>query len=211
LVGGRAGLHVRRVQIAVITHHERVTTEQSEVFVSVDIEASGQSPSIGSLLSIGACLVDEPEVGLYLELKPHADREWDEGAEKVHGLGRDYLEREGLDPAQAMAEFEAWLAGVANGARPIFVGFNAPFDWMFVADYFYRYLGRNPFGVSALDLKAYYMGKAGVGRWDETRRHHLDKRLGLEPDHSHQALEDARGQAVLARRLLGRNLESQAG
>jgi DNA polymerase III epsilon subunit-like protein len=169
--------------------------------VSVDVEASGPSPSIGSLLSIGACLVDDPDVGVYLELKPLPDRGWEAAAERVHRLSREHLEEAGLEPADAMLQLEAWLAENAAGARPIFVGFNAPFDWMYVADYFWRYLGRNPFGISALDLKSYYMARDGVTRWDETRRVNIDEKLGLQPDHSHQALEDARGQAALARVL----------
>jgi DNA polymerase III epsilon subunit-like protein len=175
-----------------------------ELLVSVDIEASGPSPSVASLLSIGACLVDRPEMGLYVELRPLADKQWDEDAARVHGLSRELLERDGLEPAAAMEQVEAWLLEVSAGARPVFVGFNAPFDWMFVADYFWRYRGRNPFGISALDLKSYFMGSEKVARWEETRRVYVDERLGLVPDHSHQALEDARGQAVLARILLGR-------
>ena len=49
----------------------------------------------------------------------------------------------------------------------MFVGFNAAFDWMFVADYFERYLGRNPFGYTALDIKAFAMGRLG-GTWADT-------------------------------------------
>ena len=75
---------------------------------------------------------------------------------------------------------------------------------MWVADYFWRYLGRNPFGIAALDLKSYYMGRDGIARWDETRRANVDARLGVEPDHNHHALDDARGQARLARMLLKR-------
>ena len=93
---------------------------------------------------------------------------------------------------------------LAPARRPIFVGFNAPFDWMFVADYFWRYLGRNPFGISALDLKSYYMGREGVTAWERRAGMHIDAALGLAPDHTHNALDDARGQALLARVLLGR-------
>ena len=175
-----------------------------EVLISVDIEASGPSPSTGSLLSIGACVVDDPGVAIYIELKPLPDRAWDEGAARVHQLNREHLEESGLEPEDAMADFETWIAEASNGSRPVFVGFNAPFDWMFVADYFWRYIGRNPFGVSALDLKSYYMGVENIQRWDQTRRTAVDERLGLAPDHSHHALEDARGQAVLARLLIGR-------
>lgn len=175
-----------------------------EVLVSVDIEASGNGPSTGSLLSIGACLVDDPSNGIYLELRPQPDRPWSESAERIHGLDQGRLEREGLEPAQAMQRLADWLTTTIGDARPIFVGFNAPFDWMFVADYFWRYLGRNPFGVSALDLKSYYMAKHGVESWEETRRVHIDAGLGIDPDHNHHALDDAKGQAVLARLLLGR-------
>ena len=104
-----------------------------------------------------------------------------------------------------MRQLDAWLATTADGSRPIFVGFNAPFDWMFVADYFWRYLGRNPFGISALDLKSYYMGRYGVERWAETSRQYVCATLGLVPDRTHNALDDARDQAQLARILMGRS------
>lgn len=177
----------------------------AEALVSVDIEASGSTPSTGSLLSIGACLVADPDVGVYLELRPAADLPWDESAALVHRLDRERLAREGLDPADAMGQLEAWLVRVCDGRQPVFVGFNAPYDWMFVADYFWRHLGRNPFGVSALDLKSYYMGREALGSWGETRRVHIDSHFSLEPDHTHHALEDARGQAKLARILLDRS------
>jgi DNA polymerase III epsilon subunit-like protein len=100
-----------------------------------------------------------------------------------------------------MADFAAWLDEACPG-RPIFVGFNAPFDWMFVADHFHRYLGRNPFGVSGLDLKALYMGRHGVERWAETSRRFVAARYGLPVELTHDALEDARAQAEIARLLL---------
>jgi DNA polymerase III epsilon subunit-like protein len=177
-----------------------------EVFVSVDIESSGQSPAVGSLLSIGACLIDRPDEGVYIELKPLADRGWSDSAQQIHGLARERLEQDGMEPAEAMLRFEEWLDYACDGGRPVFVGFNSPFDWMFVADYFWRFLARNPFGVSALDLKSYYMGSHAVSTWELTRRIHVDAKLGLKPDHTHHALEDAQGQAVLARILLGRNV-----
>ena len=178
--------------------------ERREVFVSVDIEASGPSPGTGSMISVGACLVDDPDVGLYVTLKPLPGAPWLEDAERVHGLDRDALGRDGLEPAAAMERLATWLSETCGpGAQPVFVGFNAPFDWMFVADYFWRYLGRNPFGISALDLKSLFMARYGVSRWAETTRTNVDRKLNLEPDHTHHALDDARGQARVARALLG--------
>lgn len=178
-------------------------TATPETLVSVDIETSGQSPSVGSMVSIGACIVEDPATSIYLEIKPLADRPWSDEAERVHGLDRARLERDGLAPKAAMERLADWLAEVGLGSQPVFVGFNAPFDWMFVADYFWRYIGRNPFGVSALDLKAYYMGRERIARWADTRRQHVDEQLKLEADHNHNALDDARGQASVARLLLG--------
>jgi DNA polymerase III epsilon subunit-like protein len=178
--------------------------EREEALVSVDIEAAGPSPSVGSLLSIGACLVDDPNVDFYVELKPIADHQWDSDAESIHGLTREHLNSEGLEPPEAMAKFAEWVDRVCVGRKPLFVGFNAPFDWMFVADYFWHYLGRNPFGISALDLKAYFLARDDIPDWQSTRRAVVDETLGFDADHNHHALDDAKGQARLARVLLGR-------
>ena len=175
---------------------------QAEALVSVDIEASGPSPSTGSLLSIGACLIDDPTVDFYVELKPSPEFEWDPDAEKVHGLTRERLLRDGHEPQQAMKLFADWTDEVCRGRTPVFVGFNAPFDWMFVADYLWRYVGRNPYGFSAMDLKSYYMARSNVATWERTRRTYIDDELGITPDHNHHALDDAKGQARLAKVLL---------
>jgi ribonuclease T len=175
-----------------------------ETLISVDVETSGNNPSNASLISIGACLVDDPTIQFYVELKPLEDRLWEAEAQSVHKLDRAQLEESGLEPDEAMRQFEAWITANTNASRPIFVGFNAPFDWMFVADYFWRYLGRNPFGISALDLKSYYMARDGVERWAQTSRQYICAVLGLVPDRTHNALDDAREQALLARVLMGR-------
>jgi len=177
---------------------------REEALVSVDVETSGPSPSTGSLLSIGACLVDDPATGLYLELQPVASLPWTEEAARIHRLDRERLLREGLAPEQAMGRFEAWLARACSGRQPVFVGFNAGFDWMFVDDYFQRHLGRNPFGPSALDIKSYYMGRERVALWSETTHRHVRQRYPVAIEHTHNALDDAREQAELMRLLRGR-------
>jgi len=182
----------------------RSMNTRGEALVSVDIEASGPSPSTGSLLSIGACLVDDPGVDFYVELKPNPDFEWDVHAETVHGLTLQHLSREGLEPGEAMGRFADWTDEACAGREPVFVGFNAAFDWMFVADYLWRYIGRNPYGISAIDLKSYFMARQSVVEWEHTRRKYVDEALGMDPDHNHHALDDAKGQARLAKVMLDR-------
>lgn len=177
---------------------------RSETWISVDVETSGPTPSTGSLLAIGACLVDRPEEGIELLLRPDPLLPWSEDAAAVHGLDRTELDREGREPAEAMAAFGAWLATVVpDGSAPVFVALNAPFDWMFVADAFHRHLGRNPFGISALDVKALYLGRhlAEVRRWSETRRVTMLQRYPVDLPHTHRALDDAREHAALCRAI----------
>jgi hypothetical protein len=171
-----------------------------EVFISVDVEASGPAPGRYSLLSVGACVVDDPAHTFYAELQPVGEAATAE-AMAVHNLDLERLKRDGLPPAEAMKRFEAWLqAVVPAGALPVFVGFNAAFDWMFVADYFDRFLGRNPFGHTALDMKAYFMGLTGSA-WGDTTKRGLAERYPDHPQLTHNALQDALDQAALFRRM----------
>lgn len=182
-------------------------SDRSPAFVSVDIEASGPSPSRHSLLSIGACLVDDPSQGFYAELQP-STREADPAAMAVHGLSLDVLAVRGEEPAAALRRFEAWLTTAADGREPVFVGHNAAFDWMFVADAFHRYLGHNPFGHAALDSKSYFAGLTGEP-WSRTALDAIAAHFGETETLPHHALEDARIQARLFAAMLRRSQEAR--
>jgi ribonuclease T len=176
----------------------------AETWISVDVETSGPTPGSGSLLAIGACLVDRPAEGIELLLRPDPARPWRADAEAVHRLSRERLERDGLEPAEAMERLASWLERVVPpGSRPVLVAFNAPFDWMFVAEYAWRYLGRNPFGISALDIKALYLGRHldSIEGWAQTSRHQVLERYPVGLPHTHRALDDAREQAAICRRI----------
>lgn len=182
-----------------MTHAGR--SDAPEFLISVDVETAGSVPSRYSLLSIGACPVDRPEIGFYVELMPEHDAV-SPGALEISGLSLEQLAQDGESPREAMRHFAEWVAEVTpEGAVPVFVGFNAPFDWMFVADYFERHLGSNPFGHSALDIKAYYMGKTGAS-WAQTSMKYLSPRYLGGSRLSHNALGDARDQAALFRAIL---------
>lgn len=170
-------------------------------YIVVDVEAAGPTPSEYALLSIGACTLGEPRETFYVELQPDRSAAHP-AAMAVHGLSMERLAKEGTPPAEALARLAAWVAAITPpGARPIFVGFNAPFDWMFVNDYFHRYAGRNPFGHAALDIKALYMGMAGVP-WEETSMHYLASRYLGGAGLTHNALQDAIDQAKILEGIL---------
>lgn len=145
-----------------------MVTARREIYVSVDVETSGPIPGEYSLLSIGACDVDNEAQTFLCELKP-ISRNSDPEALRVTGLSLEKLEQTGLAPDDAMRRFAAWLEGLAGQEDAlVFVGLNAPFDWSFVNYYFHRFYGKNPFGFTALDIKAYYMGATGCS-WQDTR------------------------------------------
>jgi DNA polymerase III epsilon subunit-like protein len=173
-------------------------TSKREVFLSVDVETAGPIPGEYSLLTIGACNVDDPKQIFACELKP-TTRNADPKALVVTGLSLDRLEKEGLDPAVAMRAFRDWVVQIAGAdAEPVFVGFNAPFDWSFVNYYFHRYLGENPFGFTALDIKSMYMG-AAKSSWAQTRSSQISAALHPVLKGNHNALHDAQYQAELFR------------
>ena len=174
---------------------------REEVYISVDVEAAGPIPATYSLLSLGASVVSDPMQHFYAEFQPINENVVPE-ALAVSGLLLTELAKRGEVPAAAMRRFRDWITTISEGRTPVFVGFNAGFDWAFINWYFHTYLGENPFGFSALDIKAYYMGLSGC-RWAETTSRKLPP--VFQPTvtmANHNALTDAQAQAEIFAKLL---------
>lgn len=98
-----------------------------------------------------------------------------------------------------MTKFGAWVkSACGEGDVPVFVGLNAPFDWSFINYYFHRFHGENPFGFTALDIKAYYMGVMNCS-WRNTRSSVMAEHLHPMQKGNHNAVQDAIYQAELFR------------
>lgn len=199
-----------------------------DLYISVDIEADGPIPAEYSILSLGACVVgqqNDPERGFYRTFQPISKNYIPEALE-VSGLDRDWLSEHSSPPDVGMQTFADWIyfethaapGGTINdGARwtedwvriyrPVFVGFNATFDWSFVHYYFIKYHPehKNPFGISGLDIKAYAMGKMGLESWGDTAKRNLKKKIKWDGVHTHNALDDSREQANLFEALRAMN------
>ena len=166
----------------------------NEVYVSVDIETSGPIVGVHSLLSFGACICENMSKTFSREVIPISEMQ-DDDAMHIVGkpLGHFYST---TPPKVAFTDFHDWLKGQSEGSKLVFVGFNAAFDWAFVNWYFLTFLGSNPFGAAALDIKSYYGGFAGVA-WEETRSSRIPAEFKPIGEHSHDPLDDAIEQALI--------------
>lgn len=81
---------------------------RQETYFSVDIEASGPIPGEYSMLSLGACRLDDFDRTFYAELKPVSGLFVPE-ALKVSGLDLGLLSREGEDATKVMQSFQSWV------------------------------------------------------------------------------------------------------
>ena len=170
------------------------------IYVSVDIEADGKIPSQSNLMSIGAAKVDPESLLVYdtfhINLLPREDAvpdpdtmEWWSkypNALKAATIGA-------VEPLEAMQKFRDWLLG----PRPVFVGYPATYDFMWVYDYFIRYLGECPFGFSGLDIKTLAMTVMDVPYPQAVKRRMPREWFRGTGKHSHLAVQDAVEQAML--------------
>ena len=174
---------------------------QKEVYISVDIESTaGHSPGRYSMYQVGACLVENLDITFFAELKL-LNSNSDPRSLRACGVTLSELLLKGVEPKTVMRNFAEWINFTRGGGRAIFVGFNTPFDWKFVDWYFHEFFGFNPFGVGGIDIKAYYMGMMACG-FGETIKRKVKKRFPCSLPHTHNALDYAREQAELFRKLL---------
>jgi DNA polymerase III epsilon subunit-like protein len=167
----------------------------------VDVEADGPAPGLYSMVSFGVVHVPEGKrlgEAFYAELAPISDRYMPE-ALAVSGFTR--ARHEALPPPErAMADFARWLETVnGSGSHASFVSDNPAFDFAFMNYYLWRYVGANPFGHSARRIGDFH---AGLQRNFFARQ---DWRQLRRTRHSHNALDDARGNAEALIALIARS------
>ena len=154
-------------------------------YIMVDIESDGPIPAEYSMICFGAVIVDEPlNRTFYGKLKPVSDQ-WIPDALKVSGFSREEI-LQFDDPQAVMENFSKWLTLYCKN-QPIFISDNNGFDWQFINYYFYRFLGKNPFGYSSTNLGSIYKGLV-----KDTSKNfkHLRKTT-----HTHNPVDDVLGNA----------------
>jgi len=171
-----------------------------EIYVSTDIEADGPIPGPHSMLSLGSAAftsdgsmvstfsanltlldgaVGHPETMAWWKRNPSA---WEQSRTALQ------------DPAVVMPDYRVWLQSLPG--RPVFVGYPAAYDFLFVYWYLIRFAGGSPFSHSALDIKTYAMAMLDLP-YRECVKRNIPKQWFPSMPHRHIALDDAIEQGQL--------------
>lgn len=178
----------------------------SEVYVSTDIETDGPIPGPNSMLSFGSAAF-KPGKGLIgtftrnlielpgAEMHPATKSEfWDKNPDAWAACRMDPK-----DPSASMKEYVEWVNQLPG--KPVFVGYPATFDFMFVYHYLIKFVGSSPFSFSALDIKSYASAVLKLP-FRETTKRNMPSRWFPKSRHTHVALDDAIEQGALFMNIL---------
>jgi hypothetical protein len=181
---------------------------RAEIYVSTDVETDGPIPGPHSMLSFAsaAYTAGKELLGTFsanLVTLPGASADaatmaWWAGQPQAWAACR----ADQQDPGTAMGRYQTWLGQLPG--PPVFVGYPAAFDFMFVYWYLIRFTGSSPFSHSALDIKTYAMALLGT-EYRRTVKRAMPRAWFDDSQHSHVALDDAIEQGSLFCSMLAAN------
>jgi len=183
---------------------------KNEIYVSTYVESDGPIPGENSMLSFGsaAFTVDGQLLTTFsanLELLPGAIQQ----SKTMEFLAKNpsawkACRKELRDPQVAMKDYVTWLKALPG--KPVFVGYPATYDFMFVYWYLIRFTGESPFSFHGLDIKSYAMAMLKTS-YKKTVKKNMPKRWFSKKKHNHLALDDAIEQGELFCAMLAENLK----
>ncbi len=180
-----------------------------EIYVSTDVEADGPIPGPFSMLSFAsaAFLADKTLVSTFsanLETLPGAGTDphtmafWEKEPEAWAACRTNPQ-----PPETAMLRYVAWLEALPG--VPVFVGYPATYDFLFIYWYLIRFTGRSPFRHHGLDIRTYAMAMLKKG-YKRSGKNDMPRRWFDHHPHTHLALDDAIEQGQLFCNMLQENL-----
>jgi len=165
-----------------------------------DVESDG--PIIGkhSIVCFGVVkLTHELDTTFYGKMKPLTS-EYIPSALAISGFDRNEHERFD-EPFKVMDDFADWLREKSVG-KPILISDNNGYDASWINYYFHVYYGKNPFGWSSRRIGDLYCGMVKDSRaaWKHLRK----------TEHTHNPVDDARGNAEALLEMIRMGLKMEA-
>lgn len=166
--------------------------------LAIDCETSGFTQSchnpaenhqMVSLALIAATCKFEPIEEFYIEIKWDGKAHWNEKAEEIHKLSKDYLEVHGVEEVIAAEKVAQFIFKHFGANTPLtFLGHNlVGFDIPFLRDFLNRHDLNFKIAQRHVDTFALSMPTLGTYSSDS-----LFSTLGFKKRDDHNALEDAR-------------------
>jgi DNA polymerase III epsilon subunit-like protein len=157
-----------------------------------DIETSGLKVGTHQIVSIGLIAANKQTFKtiekLYVELKFDGTKyQWSKAAEDIHGLTRDYLDKNGLEHEEACEQIAGFIYNHFGTNRIITLTHNGHnFDIPFLNHFLNQFDIFLNYHTLQIDSAAVGCVCLGVNRSDD-----LFETLGLNARNSHNALTDA--------------------
>lgn len=151
----------------------------------------GDSSILHQGISLGAAIFDLQTFDvietMYVEIKFNADKYiWTDGAEKIHGLSREHLEKNGVTREEAAVELLNMMVKYIDMDKDVMVlGHNVDFDIKFTKQLLEPF--ELMFKVSHRHLDTSGMGLILLNAWNSNELFDI---LGLPERKLHNALED---------------------
>jgi len=174
----------------------------------IDVETSGYDQNnmmdrsgngLFQMTSLGAVVASINNLKeldtFYVEFKYIEGCAWSEGAERIHGLSKEYLEENGVTYEEGFVQFVQFLTKHFDPSRAITLGGHnvATFDRHFLI----RFFEANDAAIqlSGHSVDSYTLGKVLL---NANNSNELFEQIGVDRD-THNALEDARASLKAAR------------
>jgi hypothetical protein len=159
--------------------------------IFVDVEAFGGAPCVGRMTEFGAVEFKSQQSfhGVLWKAAPNPEKPVESR------LDPNAIQISEEQRMKVFIDFNKWLN---NFQGPyIFVSDNNGYDWQWINDGFWKYLGYNPFGHSSRRITDFYAGLKGnfytpAREW---------KRLRVTP-HDHNPVHDAVGNVEAVKRMM---------
>lgn len=169
-----------------------------EIYFSTDVETDGPIPGSNSMLSIGCAAFDDDGQMIstfsrnLMEIygahpNPDTMAWWRQNPEAWAECRKDPR------PAvNTMKDFNSWVRSrLPVKFNPVFVGYPAGFDFLFVYWYLVQFTGNSPFSFSAIDVKTLAYAAMGCDKYTSAVKRNWPAKWRSTLPHTHVALDDA--------------------
>jgi DNA polymerase III alpha subunit (gram-positive type) len=158
--------------------------------ICIDVETSGKNPVKHQIVSIGAVIFDTNTYEiidvLYVEIKPDKDCEWDMSAQNIHGLTRDYLNKNGVSQEDAVTLLGGLIYEHIGTGKVMLSAHHANFDKSFINELFNKFDMQINWHHVILDLAPIYAAMFGIYTSDE-----IFELNDFDVREEHNSLDDA--------------------